>query len=177
MFSKNLRLFEILAQQNEKMLLAYVLSLIDDHALAEDIAQETFLVAYRRISTLRESGAFGAWLRGIARLKVLEALRNRDRSSRISDDECGQVEAAFAEFEARRAAEDWEDRFRAVEACFRELPEKMAEVCLLFYIEGIRTLPIAERLGIDVNAVLKRLERARNALRKCVQEKLAKEPI
>lgn len=175
MFSKDLRLFEILARQNEKMLLAYVLSLLDDHALAEDIAQETFLVAYRRISTLQKPEAFGAWLRGIARLKTFEALRAKQKV--VSSAEFEQVEAAFAEFEAQRAAEDWEDRFRVVEDCFRELPEKMAEVCRLHYLEGNRTQPIAERLGIDLNAVLKRLERARDALRKCVQDKLAKEAI
>ena len=63
----NIHIYEILAKQHEPMLLAYILSLVPDRTLAEDIAQETFLIAYRKISTLEKKEAFAAWLRGIAR--------------------------------------------------------------------------------------------------------------
>src|SRR5262245_59106949 len=80
MISKKLHMFEILVRQNEAMLLAYILSCVEDRHLAEDIAQETFLVAYRRIETLRNPEAFSPWLRGIARWKLVEALRREPRN-------------------------------------------------------------------------------------------------
>src|SRR5262245_42811902 len=121
MISKKLHMFEILARQNEAMLLAHILSFVDDRPLAEDIAQETFLVAYKRIATLRKTEAFGAWLRGIARLKLLEALRRKRHEVPLTQEGLDAVEAAFRSFEDRKAAEDWDERFRVVEECFREL--------------------------------------------------------
>ena len=52
MDSEKVHIYEILARQHEPMLLAYVLSLVSDRQLAEDIAQDTFLIAYRKIATL-----------------------------------------------------------------------------------------------------------------------------
>ncbi len=177
MISKKLHVFEILVRQHEAMLLAYVLSCVEDRQLAEDIAQETFLVAYRRIETLRNPAAFSAWLRGIARWKVVEALRRQPRDVPLTPEGLEAVEAAFLAFEERRAAEDWEERFRVVEECFRELPAKIGEACRLHYFEGLKARQVAEALEIDLNAVLKRLERARDAIRECVRHKLSLNPL
>src|SRR5262245_19038435 len=177
MISKKLHVFEILVRQNEAMLLAYILSCVEDRQLAEDIAQETFLVAYRRIETLRKPEAFSAWLRGIARWKLMEALRREPRNVPLTPESFDEVEAAFLAFEERLAAEDWEERFRVVEACLRELPIKIGEVCRLHYFEGLKARQIAAALQIDLNAVLKRLERAREAIRECVRRKLSLQPL
>ena len=75
MASEQLHIYEILAKQHEPMLLAYILSLVADAQLAEDIAQETLLIAYRKIGTLKKPESFGAWLRGIARFEIFAALR------------------------------------------------------------------------------------------------------
>ena len=75
--------FDILAAQYRPMLLSYARALLGgDRHEAEDVVQESFLVAHRRLETFRQDEDFGRWLRGIARNKVLESRRSsRQRSS------------------------------------------------------------------------------------------------
>lgn len=53
----SLHIFEVLAKQHEAMLLAYVLSLVSDHKLAEDVAQQSFLIACRTIDSRKDPEA------------------------------------------------------------------------------------------------------------------------
>jgi len=171
----SLYIFEVLAKQHEAMLLAYILSLVSDHKLAEDIAQQSFLIAYRKIGTLKDPEAFPAWLRGIARLEALSAMRRRDREFPVEPEVLQQLDEAYRRFEEQRPTETWEERFHLVEECFERLPEALQTVCRLHYFEGQKAWQIAEGLTVNLTAVLKRLERARGALRDCVRSKLVGE--
>jgi RNA polymerase sigma factor (sigma-70 family) len=172
----SLHIFEVLAKQHEPMLLAYIRSLVSDHKLAEDIAQQSFLIAYRKIGSLKDPEAFPAWLRGIARLEALSAMRRREREFPVEPDVLQQLDEAYRVFEQQRPTETWEERFHLVEECYQRLPEALQTVCRLHYFEGRKAWQIAESLSLNLNAILKRLERARNALRDCVRSKLADEP-
>src|SRR5262245_38821467 len=119
-----LHLFEILAKEHEPMLMAYILSMVPDAALAEDIAQEAFLIAFRKISSLRKEDSFAAWLRGIARFEVLAALRKQSIEIPFEPAVFDAMEDAFQAFEQCGPAESWEERFKLVEECFKSLPEK-----------------------------------------------------
>jgi RNA polymerase sigma-70 factor (ECF subfamily) len=154
------------------MLLAYVLSLVSDPQLAEDIAQDTFLIAYRKIATLKNPDAFGAWLRGIARWEAFAALRKRGAEIPFEPAVLEGMEDVFASLEQQRETERWQERFQAVEDCFRELPDKLQTVCQLHYFEDWKTQAIADHLKVGLSAVLKRLERARDAVRQCVERRL-----
>ena len=170
-----LRLFEILAKEHEPMLMAFILSMVSDATLAEDIAQETFLIAFRKISSLRKSDSFPAWLRGIARFEVLAALRKQHAEIPFDPVVLSAMEDAFHAFEHGDPAESWEERFKLVEDCFKLLPEKLQTVCHLHYFEDRKAREIADQLQVDLSAVLKRLERARQAIKDCVQGHLKTE--
>jgi RNA polymerase sigma-70 factor (ECF subfamily) len=173
--SNSLHIFEMLARQNEPMLLAYVFSIVADSTLAEDIAQQTFLIAYRKIDTLKHPAAFPAWLRGIARLESYAALRRRGREFPVAPAVLQQLDEAYRSFEERIPAETWEERFRVVERCYGQLPETLQTVCRLHYFENRKAREIAETQGLNLNAVLKRLERVRTAIRDCVRTRLSEE--
>lgn len=173
----SLHIFEVLAKQHEAMLLAYILSFVSDHKLAEDIAQQSFLIAYRKISSLKTPEAFPSWLRSIARLETLSALRRRNREFPVEPAVLQQLDEAYRTFEEQRPAETWEERFHMVEECYERLPEPLQTVCRLHYFEGNKAWQIAESLALNLNAVLKRLERARTALRDCVRSKLVSENL
>ncbi|SRR6266446_2968783 len=172
-----LQLYEILAREHEPMLMAYILSMVSDHALAEDIAQETFLVAYRKIAGLRKEDSFPAWLRGIARLEVLSALRKQKTEIPFEPAVLEAMEDVFHAFEQSGPAESWEERFQLVEECFKLLPETLQTVCQLHYFQDRKAREIADQLEIGLSAVLKRLERAREAIKECVQEHLKTETV
>jgi len=170
--SHSLHIFEVLAQQHEPMLMAYLHSLMADHKLAEDIAQQALLIAYRKINTLKEPAAFPAWLRGIARLEAFAAMRRQGREFPVEPDVLQQMEEVYRQIEEQNPAETWEEKFHLVEDCYAHLPETLQTVCRLHYFEDHKAWQIAELLTINLNAVLKRLERARGAIRDCVQNKI-----
>jgi len=172
-----LQLYDILAREHEPMLMAYILSLVPDHALAEDIAQETLLVAYRKISGLRKEESFPAWLRGIARFEVLAALRKQKMEIPFEPAVLDAMEDVFHAFEQCGPSESWEERFRLVEECFKLLPEPLQTVCQLHYFQDRKAREIAAQLEIGLSAVLKRLERARHAIKECVQAHLKTETV
>lgn len=175
MDSEKLHIYEILARQHQPMLLAYVMSLVSDPQLAEDIAQETFLIAYRKIATLQNPDSFGAWLRGIARWETFAAFRKRRREIPFEPAVLEGMEDVFASLEQQQATEKWQERYQIVEDCFRELPEHLQRVCQLHYFEDQKTQNIADALQLGLSAVLKRLERARDAIRRCVEKHLKME--
>src|SRR6476646_5141008 len=94
-----LRLFEILAKQQEAMLMAYILCLIPDPTLAEDIAQETFVIAFRKIAQLDSAEVFPAWLRGIARLQTFSHLRKHTKEIPVEPNAIEVMENAFRTLE------------------------------------------------------------------------------
>jgi RNA polymerase sigma-70 factor (ECF subfamily) len=164
-----LRLFEVLAMEHEPMLMAYILSLVSDPVLAQDIAQQALLTAFRKISTLRDPHAFPAWLRGIARLEVLATCRKQRTEIPVEPAVIEAMEEAFRGFEAAGPSESWEERFQLVERCFEKLPEALRRVCQLHYFEDRKAREIAASLELRLDAVLKRLERARRAIKECVE--------
>lgn len=171
--SHSLHIFEVLARQHEPMLMAYLHSLVADHNLAEDLGQQTLLIAYRKINTLKDPAAFPAWLRGIARLEALVAMRRQGREFPVEPDVLQQMDEVYRQIGEQEVTETWEEKFHLVEDCYSRLPETLQTVCRLHYFEDRKAWQIAELLTINLNAVLKRLERARGAIRDCVQSKIA----
>ena len=72
-----------LIEQYQKPLRYFINRLLGNSKMAEDIFQDTWLVALKQISTLKKPDAFGAWLYRIARNKVYQQLRRRKRAYRI----------------------------------------------------------------------------------------------
>jgi RNA polymerase sigma-70 factor (ECF subfamily) len=171
--SQSLHIFEVLAKQHEPMLMAYLQSLVADHKLAEDVAQQTLLIAYRKINTLKDPSAFPAWLRGIARLEAFAAMRRQGREFPVEPEVLQQMDEVYRQFEEQNPAGTWEERFHLVEDCYDRLPETLQTVCRLHYFEDRKAWQIAETLTLNLGAVLKRLERARVAIRDCVETKMA----
>ena len=154
------------------MLLAYIFSFVHDAQLAEDIAQETFLIAYRKLAALDSPESFGVWLRRIARLEIFNALRGRSPEIPFEPAVLEGIDTVFASLDQQSSTEKWQERFGLVEECFQALPAKLQEVCRLHYFEDQRAQAIADSLHLGLAAVLKRLERARDAIRDCVQNRL-----
>ena len=137
-----------------------------DLALADDVFQEVFLVASRRAADFRMNGDFSAWARGIARLKLLEALRQRSRGTAFAED---VVDLLAAE---APADDDWHLHQRALRDCLVHLAPRARELTELRYLEQLAPSAIAERVKWTVNAVNVALTRVRRQLRECADRRL-----
>ncbi len=115
---------------------------------------------------------FPAWLRGIARIEALATLRRHKAEIPVDPTVIEGLDEAFRALELAAPSESWEDRFKLVEQCFEALPHDFKQVCQLHYFEEQKARQIAEQLQIALATVLKRLERARHALKSCVEGRL-----
>jgi RNA polymerase sigma-70 factor (ECF subfamily) len=129
---------------------------VGDAAL-EDVAQEVFLVAFRRAGAWREWSSPRAWLFGVARRVAADHRRSRDRHARKL--------AALPELAAPQPVEDRvddHDRLRAVASAIASLSPDRRAVYTLAELEGWAAPEIAEALELKLNTVYSKLRRARH---------------
>ncbi|MBN1675753.1 MAG: RNA polymerase sigma factor [Kiritimatiellae bacterium] len=173
----SLEIYEILVSEHEKMLQAYVLGIVKDPVLAEEIVQETFVRAYEKLPSLRKKAAFGSWVRTIARNLAYAEFARRGRELTTDPEIMEGMEDVFGELDQPELGDVWEDRVQAARHCFEDLPDKLRDCCRLFYFEDRSTRECADTLQTSLAAVLKRLERARTAIARCIEKRLKLEAV
>ncbi len=151
--------------------------------VAEDVAQETFLAAYKSSNVPMEDAAVeggrcAAWLRGVARNQLLMHFR-KARSNPISSDPV-MLEQALNQADEVWATEllrngDGFDYAEALQACLGKLQGTQRKVLDLFYSEEFSRTQIAETLQMSEDGIKSLLRRVRAALRQCVQARLGRE--
>lgn len=156
-----------LAERYHARVLHYVRRIVGDRGTADDVAQETWVAAYRGLRRLNEPERLKAWLFGIARNTALNALRREDRS-RLD----------YVEDEVLEAVPDEEDDaldLRAeqpaqVQRAPDEISPAHAEVLILRYVEALSYEEIAQIVGCKVGTVRSRLHYAKRALREAMED-------
>jgi RNA polymerase sigma-70 factor (ECF subfamily) len=139
--------------------------------VVDDVCQETFIEAYRHLNELRRDESFPAWIRTIARHRVFAVARQRQREPALGAQVIAGLEEVFTAVD-RNAGETFTEKLNALRACFDELPVVMRDCCRQHYFDGERVSDIAEKLGQSLSAILKRLQRAREALGDCITKRL-----
>ena len=163
--------FAVLAREHHRGLLVLGRALSGNDATAADLVQDAFVTAWRNLDRFDTTRDFGAWLRGIVRNKWREHLRRHAREVDVDDATIDAWESQLAEWdESRRAGNP--ELFDALEHCLKRLPEAMGEAVSRFYYQEQPADAIAAALGIDAATIRKRLQRARESLRNCLDRKL-----
>lgn len=125
----------------------------------DDLVQDVFLVALRRLSSLRESDSFGAWLGTIARNRANDYYRRSRPQQPLEDETSGQ------EIEVAREGEDQERSAVAILEAIRRLSEAYRETLILRLVEGMTGPEIAARMGMTHGSVRVNLHRGMQQLR------------
>ncbi|MBA2542813.1 MAG: sigma-70 family RNA polymerase sigma factor [Deltaproteobacteria bacterium] len=154
--------FGALVGRYQRVVSAVSYSRTRDRALGEDVAQETFLAAWRQLHQLREPGRLRSWLCGIARNLAGKATR-RTRDVVTAEGEL-EITARDNPFEAVCEAQ----AERVVGDALSRVPETYRDVLVLYYQEQLSAREISETLGISEAAALQRLSRGRQCLAKGV---------
>jgi RNA polymerase sigma-70 factor (ECF subfamily) len=149
---------------------AYILSLVGNPDVARDIQQETNVVLWRKAAEFKEASNFMPWALGIARMQVLTFRRDHQRDRHVFDDQV--LEQLASEYAA--TPDDPDDRQRAFEDCFEQLPERQQELLAARYAPGGSVKDIAETRGQSAGALSVTLSRLRKAVANCIQAKLDK---
>jgi len=149
--------------------------ILGNHADAEDIVQDTFIQAYRRIDTFRGECAMRTWLCAIAINQARNRywyFRRRYRHATFSldcHDDCekGRTIADRVPVSALDPADNaaHRDRMHHVMVCLEKLPENHREIIVSRCLRHRSYEEIAAAFGINVGTVKSRLSRARQSLR------------
>ncbi|GEM_PF-2971192 len=149
--------FGTIVERYQGVVCAVSYSRTRDQALSEDVAQETFLAAWRQLDQLREAGRLRSWLCGIAKNLASKA---RKRTARETTEVEPVLVADDNPFDAVSAAQSEQ----LVGDALGRVPEKYRDVLVLYYREQRPIADVAEMLGITEAAALQRLARGRQYL-------------
>jgi len=164
---------ERLITKHKNRVFTYILLVVKDHDLAEDIFQETFIKVIRslRKGKYEEKGIFISWVIRIAHNQVIDHFREENKQRTISNDATEQDLFNSPEL----ADENIEDRLvqdqiaKDVRRLINQLPEDQQQVVLLRHYGGLSFKEIARETGVSINTALGRMRYALINLRKIVK--------
>lgn len=148
-------------------LLAYSRAICGDFHAAQDVVQETALVAYRNLERLFAEVDFGTWLKAIARRQALAARRKLGRHPLAAE---GVLESVYDSELAHDSPHQ-----QALRECLEKVPPDGRELIHIRYAEGRSIGEMATRTKTNVDTLRWRMYRLRQALRECVERRLRQE--
>lgn len=153
--------FEDLYGQHAQRLYNVALRMLGNTADAEDVVQDTFLLAHRRLDTFRGEAALGTWLYRLAVNQCLDRIRSRaGREARAT----GSLDDPETPWQPAARPDGAVERLDLTSAIAR-LPEGSREVFVLHDVEGLEHREIARLLGIAEGTSKSQLHKARLRLR------------
>jgi RNA polymerase sigma-70 factor (ECF subfamily) len=154
----NREAFAVLARRYSAAVAAVAFHILHDHHASEDVAQETFITAYKRLPNLRVASLFGRWILKIARHQALSA--GRSRQHHLSLDQATEV------VETSQTAADMDHLLAQV----MRLPEREQRLIMLRFFNGHSVDEIARITNRSVGTVTKQLSRGYARLRERLAE-------
>ena len=160
--------FTALVRKYQKSVHALAWRKIGDFHYAEDITQDTFLQVYKNLSTLKDPRQFAGWLYVITNRRCLNWIRDNRTAQQILEGATVETsdKSAYSRYVSeQREAESAERRQHIVKQLLEKLPESERTVMTLYYLGEMTTREIGKFLGVSVNTITSRLQRARQRLR------------
>ena len=166
--------YELLVLKYQRRIERLIGRMVRDTDLVEDIAQETFIRAYRALSQFRGEAQFYTWLYRIAVNTAKKALVDLKRDPLVSEsalrgggddeDETSAVENELTTAETPETVLAAKEIAMAVNSAMEALPEDLRQAVTLREIEGLSYEEIAEVMNCPIGTVRSRIFRAREAI-------------
>lgn len=165
----DLSAFEQLVTRYQNKIMGYAARMLSDHSEAEDVAQETFIKAYRSLDSFRGESLFSTWIYRIATNLCIDRLRKKKRRPQQAysldepldpEEEKGTREVPDFSTEPMQNLEREELR-RRVREMMAEMPEKQRAVLVMCDMQGMAYEDIARVLNVPIGTVKSRLFHAR----------------
>ena len=167
------RAYELLVLKYQRRIERLIGRMVRDVDLVEDIAQETFIRAYRALGQFRGEAQFYTWLYRIAVNTAKKALVDLKRDPLVSesalrggddDDETSAVENELTSPETPETVLAAKEIAATVNSAMEALPEELRQAVTLREIEGLSYEEIADAMNCPIGTVRSRIFRAREAI-------------
>jgi RNA polymerase sigma-70 factor (ECF subfamily) len=166
--------FDVLLERYQSKVMSYIMLVVQNRDLADDIFQDTFTKVIVTIKSGRyqESGRFVGYLFRIAHNRIIDFFRHNQNSPCVTEGEreydiFNQVQLTDASYEDTLAARQVQ---RDVRRLIMALPENQREVVIMRYYKDMSFKEIAEVTGVSINTALGRMRYAILNIRKMAQE-------
>ena len=154
---------------HQAVLRAFIGSLMPGIDGADDVLQEVNLVLWEKRATYQEGTNFKAWACAIARFKVLNHRRKMAKLGvRMFDEALAEQLASDCEV----TSDEMDARLEALSDCLRRLNDQDRQLVEHRYFSGSKLEQFAQECGKSVGSLRVALFRTRDALRKCIEEKM-----
>ncbi len=153
--------YQAVVESHQSAVSAVAYAIVGDFPISQDIAQETFWVAWTKRDSLRDVRKLGSWLCGIAR-NLAKQWRRRHKKKAIASELTYDPASPAADPLAQSIAEEEQ---RLVWSALEEIPENYREVLTLYYRQGQSINQVAETLDLKLDTARQRLSRGRTMLR------------
>ncbi len=153
--------FEPLIRRYERTVCAVAADVLNDRHMAQDVAQEVFITAYKQLGTLRDPAAFGPWTMRIARRQAVQWAKKRSLRTNVEP---------LPESAAPSDNGQLDDASAALLNAIGLLPGHERRVVMLKHFDGHEVSAIAEITGRPVGTVTKQLSRAYARLRERLKD-------
>ena len=172
--SGNDKAFDVLLQRHKDKLYTYILYIVKNNDLADDVFQETFVKAIMQMrqGKYEHNGKFGAWIMRIAHNLLIDVFRTEKSNQFIYDEE---AEKAWMDQAARSTnsfenEESEEVMFKKLQIMINQLPVNQREVVNMYYYQDMSFKEIAAATSVSINTALGRMHYAMNNLRKMAEK-------
>lgn len=152
--------FSLIYRENAQSITRLCYMYLKDTELAQDAAQETFVKAYRKLSTFKENSNINTWLTAIAINTCKSLMRNKSFKNTVSLDEAIKVHTQSFDKESEIS----------VGEAVKSLPTDLRVVTILKYYRGLKAKEIAKILKVPTTTVNYRLEKAKKLLKEKLKE-------
>ena len=164
--------FELLVIKYQRRIQRLIGRMVRDVDLVEDIAQETFIRAYRALAQFRGDAQFYTWLYRIAVNTAKKSLMDLKRNPTVSensfksddDDETSPVENELTSSETPDAVLASKEIAQIINTALEALPDELRQAITLREIEGLSYEEISEAMNCPIGTVRSRIFRAREAI-------------
>ena len=170
----NDKAFDEILQRHQNYVYSYILFLVKEEDVADDIFQETFTRAIIAIRSHRyqTTGKFSAWLIRIAHNLIVDSTRETETGKiifqeKFSSNILNDIRLSEGAIEGNIMEEQKADQIRKM---LDYLPEVQREVIIMRFYEDLSFKEIAEKTGVSINTSLGRMRYALINLRKLIQQ-------
>jgi RNA polymerase sigma-70 factor (ECF subfamily) len=136
--------YGLLVKRHYKLVFLTCLGILGNVYDAEDIAQDTMLKGYVKITMLRDSSKFGLWISRIAKSLCINFIRRKKNTKRIT---------AERMIDAKQTVNKYDNLQLAIE----QLPQEIRAPLVMYYFDGQSIETVAERFQMSTSSVYRKL--------------------